>query len=147
MFASVFLVTDTRPDAVVMPKRALSLESLTNTVFVAKDGEAERRELTLGYEESDAVEVLSGLEAGERVIVVGQDGLTHGTPIQVVAGPGAGEKERPARAGPGKRPGGDVDFERLTPEELERIKERMRARGLTDEQIEERLERRKARKP
>jgi RND family efflux transporter MFP subunit len=147
MFASVFLVTDTRADAVVMPKRALSLESLTNTVFVAKDGLAERRELTLGYEETDDVEVLSGLEAGERVIVVGQDGLTDATPVQVVAGPGApaSDEAPPARQafeGEGRAREGDIDFASLTPEQIERIKKRMRDRGLTDEQIEERLKKR-----
>jgi hypothetical protein len=37
--------------------------------------------------------------------------------------------------GRGQRP----DFSQMTPEQLEKVRERMRARGLTEEQIEERI--------
>jgi membrane fusion protein (multidrug efflux system) len=131
MFASVFLEIDTRENALAVPRTALALESLGDTVFVAQQGAAQRREVMLGYEEADVVEVVSGLEEGERVIVLGQEGLSDGTPVRVVEGPGA---EAPAS---GERPaatGGPPD-----PERLERIRQRMRERGLSDEQIEERL--------
>ena len=164
MFARVFLVTDTHESAVVMPKRALSIESLSDTVFVVNDeGQAVRRDIELGYEETDVVEVLAGLEVGERVIVVGQDGLTNGTPIQVLKGPSADgsaapsprrELRAPARRRrsrwqrpPGRAwggaPGGRMDLSNATPEQLERIKKRMRERGMTDEQIEQALARRR----
>jgi RND family efflux transporter MFP subunit len=147
MFARVFLVTDTHENAVVMPKRALSIESLRDIVFVVNDeGQAVRRDIELGYEETELVEVLSGLEVGERVIVVGQDGLTDGTPIQVLKGPGADEAPSPSRASnfeqpPG--PGGGMDLSKATPEQLERVKKRMRERGMTDEQITQALARRR----
>lgn len=167
MFASVFLETDTHPDALTIPKSALSIDSLTDSVFVAKNGEAERRGIEIGFEESERIEVLSGLSEGEPVVVVGQDGLTNGTPLQVIGGPGSEKTpaarrtaesesgsgresgrespaaERPAfpdgGGGPGMR---DVDFSKLSPEELERVKERMRERGLSDERIEEIIRRR-----
>ena len=204
MFATVRLVTDTRRNALLMPKRALSLDSLADTVFVVEDGAAARRNVTLGYEEDETVEVVAGLDAGDRVIVVGQDGLTDATPVQILAGPGAEEAappERRARAAgagrpgaptPGSRrptggrpepPGSPAREERATtpteeaspapapsaaptpppptaapdtradegsagppaeesgpsPERLERIRERMRQRGLTEEQIEARM--------
>ena len=151
MFARVFLVTDTHESAVVMPKRALSIESLSDTVFVVNDeGHAVRRDIELGYEETEVVEVLSGLQVGERVIVVGQDGLTDGTPIQVLKGPGADKAPPPSRAanferppGAATGPGGRVDLSQATPEQLERIKKRMRARGMTDDQITQALARRR----
>lgn len=155
MFARVFLVTDTHENAIVMPKRALSIESLTDTVFVVNDeGQAVRRNVELGYEETDVVEVLSGLGVGERVIVVGQDGLTDGTPIQVLKGPGADKPSPPSRAASTEQPpgagngggppgGGRMDISNATPEQLERIKKRMRDRGMTDEQIEQALARRR----
>jgi membrane fusion protein (multidrug efflux system) len=151
MFASVFLETDVHQNALVIPKRALSLESLSDTVFVVREGQAERRNVELGFEERDAVEVLSGLEEGARVIVVGQDGLAEGTPVQVLKGPGAAEgpPSRPdlAREGVGfqGRPGGGrpMDFSQLSPEQLERVKSRMRDRGMTEEQIEEAIRRRR----
>ncbi len=126
MFASIFLVTDTHDDAVVMPKRALSVESLSDTVFVVEHGQAVRRDIEIGYEESNVVEVLSGLRAGDRVIVVGQDGLTDGTPVQVLKGPGAKEMtaarsadesfERPPGQGHPKEAGGArPDFSKMPP--------------------------------
>ncbi len=178
MFASVLLETDTRSNTVVMPKRALSLESLTDTVFVVRDGMAMRRDLELGYEEDETVEVLSGLDAGDRVVAVGQDGLTNGTAVQILKGPGAKEAapqragRRPegkstepsgyrASAGHGVPPAGGgmgmgdgtgrpgMDFNNLTPEQLESIKKRMRDRGMSDEEIEEFIKRRReqARRP
>jgi RND family efflux transporter MFP subunit len=156
MFARVFVEVETRNDALVIPKAALSLESIGDTVYVADGEVASRREVGLGFAEGDFVEVVSGLADNESVVVVGQDGLSDGTPIQVLqaeaASPsppvaGAMRQERPpggsgkgpaAKGGP---PGRRMDPSQMTPEQLEQLKQRMRDRGLTDEQIEERLQR------
>jgi membrane fusion protein (multidrug efflux system) len=106
MFASVFLEASRHDDALTIPKAALSLESLGDTVYVVNGDVAARRAIQLGYEEADIVEVTSGLKEDDRVIVVGQDGLSDGTPIQILEGPGAEEAApRQARAGgPGRAP-------------------------------------------
>jgi RND family efflux transporter MFP subunit len=164
MFTRVFLETEKRPESLVIPKSALSLESLGDTVYVADAGVADRREVTLGFREGDYVEILDGLDEGDLVVVVGQDGLSDGTPIQQLAGadsgdrpegPEQGEKQtRPAEGsaqardphgGPGAPPeGGDfrprMDPSQMTPEQLERAKELMRARGLSEKEIEARLD-------
>jgi membrane fusion protein (multidrug efflux system) len=149
MFARVFVETDTRDAALVVPKAALSLESIGDTVYVVNGDVASRREIELGFTEGDFVEARSGVEEGERVVVVGQDGLSDGTPIQVL------EKGESAPAPPpqmaqsgggqpgemrGKGKGGRrLDPSQMTPEQIEIAKERMRARGMSEEQIEERL--------
>jgi hypothetical protein len=158
MFARVYLETATRAGVLVIPRSALSLESIGDTLYVAEDGVARRREVTLGFEERNVVEVRSGVEAGELVVVVGQDGLSDGTPIQVLRGPsaetamaaGSDTSRQPTAgapavglSGPGGRPSGPdggFDPSELTPERIAEMKERMRARGMTDEQIEARLE-------
>ncbi len=151
MFARVFLETDSRPDALVIPRSALSLESLGDTAYVAVDGVASRREVELGFREGDLVEVVSGLAVDESVVVVGQDGLSDGTPVQVLAS--ADAVSRVAESAPDSSdplpaaaarpvPGhgrGRPDFAQMSPEQRERVKERMRARGMTEEQIEARL--------
>lgn len=162
MFASVYLEMDTHTNALVIPKTALSFESFGDTVYVAKEGVAERRDLEVGFEEEDFVEVLQGLNDGERVIVVGQDGLSDGTPVQILAGPGAGEGkpahvpqrtadggQSPGGPGPGMGGGmgpgggrGRMDFSKMTPEQLEQVKKRMRDRGMSEEQIESIIRRR-----
>jgi membrane fusion protein (multidrug efflux system) len=89
MFASVFLEVDRHEDALTIPKAALSLESLGDTVYVVNGEVAARRPVKLGYEEAEIVEVAEGLAEGDRVIVVGQDGLSEGTPVRILEGPGA----------------------------------------------------------
>jgi membrane fusion protein (multidrug efflux system) len=84
MFASVFLEVERHANALTIPKAALSHESLGDTVYVAKGNVAARRAIELGFEEAAQVEVLAGLQEGEDVIVVGQDGLSDGTPVQVL---------------------------------------------------------------
>ena len=157
MFASVFLEMERNPEALVIPKAALALDSLGDTVFVVSEGAAARRSLTLGFQNQDLLEVREGLTEGEVVVTVGQEGLSDGTPVDVVspavadgegrpavpaqtAGAGPG---RPGGGGPGGRAGGpggffaEIDWD--DPEQVERVRERMRSRGLTEEQIEERL--------
>lgn len=155
MFARVYLETATRNDALVIPKAALSLESIGDTVYVADSDVASRREVSLGFREGDFVEVTEGVSEGEAIVVVGHDGLSDGTPIEILAGGGFAPPveatasaepppERPGRpggghGGPPRGPGGRPDFSAMTPEQLERAKEFMRARGMTEEQIEERI--------
>lgn len=84
MFATVFLEMDRRADALVVPKAALALDSLGNTIYVVSAGAAERRDLQIGFRNEDLLEVVSGVEAGEPIVVVGQDGLADGTPVEVI---------------------------------------------------------------
>ncbi|MCP4663602.1 MAG: efflux RND transporter periplasmic adaptor subunit [bacterium] len=137
MFASVFLETDRHDDALVIPRTALVLDSLGDTVYVDDGGTAARREVRLGFREADLLEVLEGIADGEQIVVLGQDSLSDGTPITVLAatGPAEGPPGRGQR-GRGPRP----DFSQMTSERLEMMKERMRSRGMSEEQIEERLE-------
>lgn len=99
MFARVYVETETREDALVIPRAALSLESLGDTVYVAEGGVAARRDVRLGFREGDLVEVLSGLSEGERIVVVGHEGLSDGTPIRILGGDEAPGPDGPARGG------------------------------------------------
>ena len=157
---------DTRGNALVIPKAALSLESIGDTVYVVDGDVASRREIELGFAEGDFVEARSGIEEGDRVVVVGQDGLSDGTPIQVLqqgeAAPAPPARTAQSEGGPpearraegqqGAPPGGPpgsprgkgkggrrFDPSQMTPEQIDRAKEAMRARGMSEEQIEERL--------
>jgi hypothetical protein len=186
MFARVYVETDRHESALVIPKAALSLESIGDTVYVAEGNAASRREVELGFTEGDHVEILSGVAEGESVIVVGQDGLSDGTPVEILQ-PGTdlpvtpetetepvtetvtetepetsqddspwpvrgGERATGPLQGPSRGdgtpwgPGGGAPGPRgfdpadMTPQQMERMKELMRSRGLTEKQIEERFE-------
>lgn len=109
MFASVYIITETRTNAIVIPKKALVLEGEGNQVFVFERGEdggtAQRSRVEIGFSDSDRLEIVSGLEEGDLVITVGQDGLRPGAAVRIVgegaqAASGEGGEPR-GRGGPG----------------------------------------------
>jgi RND family efflux transporter MFP subunit len=67
---------------VLVPKRAVRSAEGSDFVFVVRDGRAERRAVRLGAADGDQVEVLSGLQAGERVVVEGPADLTDGARVE-----------------------------------------------------------------
>lgn len=89
---------ETRDNAVVIPRSALVekvqtlIEPESNTIqlqrsysaFVVRDDSvAQRRELTLGIEQGNQIEVLEGIQAGESVIITGQNNLDDSTKVRV----------------------------------------------------------------
>lgn len=84
MFATIFMTVAQQAHALVIPKRALTLDRAEPTVYRLHDGRAHLAALTLGESDGDWVEVQSGLAEGDRVVVVGQDKLLDGTWVQVV---------------------------------------------------------------
>jgi RND family efflux transporter MFP subunit len=64
------------------PVDALRSEGNTTYVWAVVDGKAVRRNVELGPTDGDHVEVLSGVRAGDRVIVSGASTLVTGAPVQ-----------------------------------------------------------------
>ncbi len=83
MFASVFITTESHENTLLLPKKALLLESETDQVYVFDNGVAKKRMLEVGFVSGDTIEALSGLEEGDVVVTVGQDGLREGLAIRV----------------------------------------------------------------
>ncbi|MBK8476347.1 MAG: efflux RND transporter periplasmic adaptor subunit [Opitutaceae bacterium] len=75
----VNIVVDARDNAVTIPRRAL----LGQRVFRVKDGRVELRPVVLGFASLNSVEVLSGLDAGDAVIVEGLDLFRPGDRVSV----------------------------------------------------------------
>ena len=74
MFATVRIVSELEPSALVVPGMAILRSGEKNTVFVALDsGRFEPRAVALGLEaEDDMYQVISGLSEGERIVTSGQ---------------------------------------------------------------------------
>lgn len=82
----VWVEVATRDDAVVLPLGALLTRDQQAYAFVVNeaDGTAQRRRVTPGIEGLDGIEILSGVEPGEKVVVAGQNRLVDGTPVEIV---------------------------------------------------------------
>ncbi len=97
----------THENTIIIPRSAMIeqvetyIEPETNTVelrrnysaFVVQgDTIARQRELTLGLEQGERIEVLSGLEEGEKLIITGHRNLSDGSRIRI-AGQGRDEDQ------------------------------------------------------
>jgi membrane fusion protein (multidrug efflux system) len=79
------------PNSLVVPPAALVRDGADPThaqTFVIVGGKAERRDVTVGFEVPDAVQVTAGLKAGEVVVVDPPSALGPGTQVQVDTKPG-----------------------------------------------------------
>ena len=83
-FVTVNIVRETHPAALLLPREAVLRELQKAHVYVAADDVAEKRVVTLGLEEGALIEVISGVEAGDRVIVTGQGGLKDGSAVKIL---------------------------------------------------------------
>ncbi len=86
MSARVELRTGEPQKALVIPKDALLQQGDQEFVLVVKNGAAERRLVKTGEASGDRIAVTSGLEAGEQVIVKGNERIQPGMPVRLVSG-------------------------------------------------------------
>lgn len=85
MFATISLVTDRRVNVPVIPRISVINTYGSWIVFVADENNiARRREVTLGIDNEDEIEVLDGLSIGELVVSAGQNFLSNGDPVRIV---------------------------------------------------------------
>ena len=78
------IVVNERPNVLVVPADAVQrVESQTFVWIADSNNQAAKREVRLGYITNGQAEVVSGLTAGEQVIVTGIAELTEGTRITI----------------------------------------------------------------
>jgi membrane fusion protein (multidrug efflux system) len=85
MFARLLLPLKTVDSAVVLPSQSvLVLPSGDRVVFVVSADTVSRRSVELGIEQENRVQVLSGVTAGELVVVAGNEKLRPGAEVRVI---------------------------------------------------------------
>ncbi len=96
MYVDLRLAAEVRPNAVVVPEEAIVPIQGANFVFVVQDGKASRRQVGLGIRTPGTTEIRSGIDAGDTVVVGGQERLQDGMPVMVKP------TEQPAAPAPGE---------------------------------------------
>jgi membrane fusion protein (multidrug efflux system) len=82
MFIEARLAVATRPDAIVVREDAVQPLRTANVVWAVVDGHASRRVVELGARSRGTVEIVSGVKAGETVVVGGLERMAEGMPVQ-----------------------------------------------------------------
>ena len=79
MFTRVRIKLAEHSNVIIIPKNALLRENGDRFVFImTPEGQAEKRRVSIGIEDDDKIEILSGLRVGERLVVVGQQNIEPG---------------------------------------------------------------------
>lgn len=85
MFGRVEIVHDVRSDVVAVPVEALIVEDRGSYVFVADDDNvAHKIDIATGYQTAGKVEVLGGLEPGQKVVTSGKGTLSEEARIEII---------------------------------------------------------------
>jgi len=85
MVAKVRLVRETRNNALLISENIVQLVDRDRyIVYVENSGRAEERRLKLGGRQGILLEVLEGLNAGDRLIVSGYEKVINGSPVIVM---------------------------------------------------------------
>ncbi|MEX2262967.1 MAG: efflux RND transporter periplasmic adaptor subunit [Bryobacteraceae bacterium] len=86
-FVRVDIRTDTKAAAILVPKRAVIEEDGQSYIFIATGNDsAKRTKVDLGYTSEGMVEVRSGVQPGQKVVVAGQGAIKEGSKIKVIQG-------------------------------------------------------------
>ncbi len=84
MFGRLDIVYDSRPARLLVPRPAVVETESGPAVYVVRDGVVERRDVETGIAWRNRLEIVSGVEESEQVVVVGQSGLRDGARVNVV---------------------------------------------------------------
>ena len=94
MFARIKVSVQNVPDALSVPTEAvITTLSSDQAVVIVKEGKAVRVKVSTGIVQGDRTQILSGLQPGDQVVVLGQKSVKDGAPVKIADGvkPGTGE--------------------------------------------------------
>ena len=76
MMADVVIETQAKSGVIVIPSASIMQDDEGYSVYIVKDNKAEKRTITIGITNNDFTEVITGLSAGETVVVSGKEYLS-----------------------------------------------------------------------
>ena len=85
MWANVQIDLQKKTDTQLLPAEALVTEKNKTSVFVARDGKAQKVPIKTGFDDGINVEVTGGLTPKDAVILAGKQAVTDGQPVKAVA--------------------------------------------------------------
>ncbi|MCY4657411.1 MAG: efflux RND transporter periplasmic adaptor subunit [Gammaproteobacteria bacterium] len=84
MYVETFVILDQRTDVIVVPRSSITSRSGNSIVFVLDGQRTRQQQVQLGLGDDYQVQVLEGVDVGDRVVVNGLETLTDGTRVRVL---------------------------------------------------------------
>lgn len=82
MFCTVTIVIEKKEQGLMVPEEAVVSRGEKHFLYLAEEGKAVMRQVSLGLFSEGKVEILSGLNPGEQVVVGGVQKLAPGVPVK-----------------------------------------------------------------
>ncbi len=84
MFIKTLIKVNQKDDIIVIPKEVIISDQRGKRVFVVKENTAFERIIETGIENEDMIEVISGLEVNERLVIKGFETLRNKSKVKVL---------------------------------------------------------------
>jgi RND family efflux transporter MFP subunit len=88
IYASVNIALDKKPDALSVPLSAIFGDSKPTVYVVGPNNKIEQRAVKMGIQTANAVEIVSGLNEGEQVVVAGKRKVHEGETVTIAVNSG-----------------------------------------------------------
>jgi len=82
--AKIFLNLDRHDHAIKVPNASLLASAEGYSVFLVRNGKAHQQAVKLGERQTDNTRILSGVQAGDTLVVSNMLRLAEGTPVQLI---------------------------------------------------------------
>lgn len=99
MFARVELNTLTKKDVITVPSDAVVFHAGKNVAYVVQDNKVSEREVSVGLDNGEQTEIMSGIQEGEVIVIKGMNFVKEGSEIKIIELDG--NKVEEAQAGGG----------------------------------------------
>lgn len=85
LFGKIQIIMDSHVNTLLLSKNGVIREDQKSYVYhVQEDNKILKKEVELGYEMDDTVEILTGLEFGDRVVTTGKNNLSEDSLVEVI---------------------------------------------------------------
>ena len=84
MYLKVRFEADDSHSCILVPRKAVVGSVMSAKVYVVSDGKAESRPVRLGDMFGDRIEILDGLQEGEKIVLAGLMNVSDGTVVRIV---------------------------------------------------------------
>jgi membrane fusion protein, multidrug efflux system len=84
MFIKAFILSEKRDGTIVIPKETVISRQDGKVVFTVENGIATEKKITTGLENTDVIEVVSGLKINDRLVISGFETLRNKSKVSII---------------------------------------------------------------
>lgn len=96
MFGEIHFVESQSTDTIVVPRNTVIEEESGNFIYLVKDNTALKTKIETGIDNGDTIEIKSGVNFGDDIVVKGQDYIDDKSKVKIVNSDGASNTELPS---------------------------------------------------